>query len=902
MSELGNQETVKKNVSVNTHVHRTGGLSSTSDTKLHHGGSFQKYMEGKIRKLDAQFRGATSTTVEEQTDPELRYLFKGISIHVNGYTDPSHAELKRLMRIYGGTFQNYYSRSSVTHIVCSNLPDAKVKQFEKERDPPPIVRPEWITESIIARKLLPIADYILHCIRPGGPGQRTLQWARVERNAVQTCDAYDTERLAQAQDIAKQMRQNCQILKGPPKSSKDDPNFIESFYQASRLHFIGTWKTRLEKLMLSGIAEHSPRPTANSAERVVIHVDMDCFFASVTEASHPEFKGLPLAVCHSNAKGSGEISSANYEARRYGIHASMFMGRAKELCPMLVVVPYEFEKYEAVSETLYRILLKYTSVVQAVSCDEAYLDITGLGDPMDIASRLRLDIEKATSCCASAGIGPNMLLARIATAKAKPNGQFYLKTENALQELAGLDINELPGIGWRTGEKLRDAGFNTLRDIHQRKKEDLQKIIGNKAGSLTYAYAFGLDDRHVIASSSGVERKSVGAEINWGIRFQSQNEAEDFLHSLSQQVYDRLQELKLRGKSITLKVKKKRKGAGEPRKFLGMGICDSLSRSSALTGKCSVDTIFKTTLPLLRSLRLHFADIRGLGLSVTKLEPFDSPCPVMLQKKHLDCFTKAREENGKPLKFESSDYLNPAAIDPDVLSELPAEIQEEIQRQYNLKPGVPKQQQQTDTLPSIHESKKRNRSTDSGATKRRDVPFIEYDPLRMSQIDASVLHELPPSLQQEIIKSMEPFRKNKDHKIKKSNPVVPLMNKKQMLANQAKEMHAMFNSLKMTLAGELQGIATLLHEGKVIGFLAALELWLSKGATEPTTQTYVAQLCEIIICECKSSVSSLSLHDQWTLSRGIERIFTKYPVPNFQHQDILHHLENIIKNHCNLDH
>lgn len=846
--------------------HRDQSVTNPLNTESHHhGGSFQKYMEGKIRKLDAQFRQGTSSTVE---DPEHGRLFQGISIHVNGYTEPSHAELKRLMKMYGGSFQNYYSRSSVTHIVCSHLPDAKVKQMEKEKDRPPVVKPEWITESIRAGKLLSIGEYLLESLRPGGPGQQTLQWGRRDSPFV------DDGRLSRAQEIAKHMRQNCQMLKGPPKSSKDDPNFIDSFYQASRLHFIGTWKIRLEKLMLSGVSDNSPRPVEDdTVERVVIHVDMDCFFASVAEASHPEFKGLPLAVCHSNAKGSGEISSANYEARTYGIHASMCMAQAKELCPMLVVVPYEFEKYESVSESMYRILLTYTRTVQAISCDEAYLDVTGLGDPMDIATRLRSDIQKATSCCASAGIGSNMLLARIATAKAKPNGQFYLKTENALQELACLDVQELPGVGWRTGQKLRDAGLHKVGDIQRRTKEELQELIGKKAGCVTYDYAFGQDDRRVVASSAGLERKSVGAEINWGIRFESERDAETFLRNLSQHVYDRLQELKMKGKNITLKIKKKRQGAGEPRKFLGMGVCDSLSRSSAITGRCTVDTIYNTSLPLLRSLQLHFADIRGMGLSMTKLEPLETSSPATRQRnKPMDCFVKSRESHPKPRKMEYA--LHASAIDQDVLSELPTEIQEEIRREYGLKTGdeLPKQETSKRPLPRSERD-----IVHSNTGTRSRVPFIEYDPMRMSQIDTSVLNELPVSLQQEVLKSMEPFQGGKVKKRKnvatKTSPQNTL-NRKTALEKNALELEGQFLSLKQTLPESLQAVAEVLHAGNVVGFLSGVEKWLSKR--DSIDQTHVSTVVEIICCECRSNASVVPLDGQWTLCRGIKRIFSTY--------------------------
>lgn len=255
-------------------LRRLGQQEEEEGEKKHHDGSFRKYMEGKIQKLDVQFQQQSSMVAPVETDPVLRTLFTGVSIHVNGYTEPSHSTLKQMMAQYGGSFQNYYSRSTVTHIICSNLPDAKVKQFEREKDPTPFVRPEWVTESIRAKKLLPIDKFILSRLRPGGPGQQSLGDSVKQRK---NAHPYDENRLAQAQVVAQKLRQNCEVLKGPPKSSKDDPNFVESFYRASRLHFIGTWKTRLENLMESGIVEAAPRPSKPAApgtERSIIHVDM----------------------------------------------------------------------------------------------------------------------------------------------------------------------------------------------------------------------------------------------------------------------------------------------------------------------------------------------------------------------------------------------------------------------------------------------------------------------------------------------------------------------------------------------------------------------------------------------------------------------------------------------------
>lgn len=255
-------------------------------------------MGNKIRKLDNQF------DAQAKDRPNQSSLFAGVSIHVNGFTRPSHAELKEIMSIHGGKFTNYYSRSTVTHIICANLPDAKVRQYERERQPTPVVRPEWIVRSVDQGKILPINEFILwqlkeipgqqsiksfaaaaatvpppadHSRPPPPPPHAALEVPRqVGTTGALHLEVYDPKELAAAQATAAFMRSECDVLKGPPRSSRDDPNFVESFYRASRLHFIGRWKARLEALMASSSASEAPDPDPQTlgGTRSVIHLDM----------------------------------------------------------------------------------------------------------------------------------------------------------------------------------------------------------------------------------------------------------------------------------------------------------------------------------------------------------------------------------------------------------------------------------------------------------------------------------------------------------------------------------------------------------------------------------------------------------------------------------------------------
>lgn len=633
----------------------------------------------------------------------------------------------------------------------------------------------------------------------------------------------------------------------------------------------------------------------------------DCFFASVAETSHPIFKGLPLAVCHSNAKGSGEISSANYEARKHGIHASMFMSRAKELCPQLIVVPYEFDKYEAVSELMYRILFRYSSRIQPVSCDEAYLDVTGLGQSGDIAKRLRHDIEKETGCRASAGIGPNMILARIATAKAKPNGQFFLPSDNVLHELGCLDVEELPGIGWVTGTKLREAGFRAVADIQNSTQSKIQEIIGQKAGSVAYKYAFGEDDREV---GPPPNRKSVGAEINWGIRFESHEDAERFLHSIASQISDRLDQIKMKGKNITLKIKKKQSGWVEPVKYLGMGRCDNLSKSIARnSGIFSTQDVYTEALALFQSLHVAYSDIRGMGLSITKLEPRvekqrqpeHSASPTKPLNR-IDRFTlpkqvgaspkKTSEEKPKSSTTTSSRYslsIAHSSIDPTVFEELPKDIQKEIELHY----GLHTKRFKANKLPAPMPKAKRKLAPTT-------LESHYYEPLRMSQIDTSVLHELPESVQQEILKSIDPTKKIRK---KRTNAGICTRATDQKLVDRnekhkwsRRKLEKAYTSLVASLPPLLGDAAESLHAGNVVSAIASLQTWLSRHENIECLETFKRIMC----LEIESDASDILVEHAWVLCRGIHRIISLAMPCQQAMQDLLDSLLQKIRDTYNI--
>ncbi|XP_059973158.1 DNA repair protein REV1 isoform X7 [Mesoplodon densirostris] len=329
-----------------------------------------------------------------------------------------------------------------------------------------------------------------------------------------------------------------------------------------------------------------------------------------------------------------EIASCSYEARQVGIRNGMFFGQAKQLCPNLQAVPYDFHAYKEVARTMYETLASYTHSIEAVSCDEALVDITEILaetrlTPDEFANAVRTEIKDQTKCAASVGIGSNILLARMATRKAKPDGQYHLKPEEVDDFIRGQLVTNLPGVGRSMESKLTSLGIRTCGDLQYMTMARLQKEFGPKTGQMLYRFCRGLDDRPVRTEK---ERKSVSAEINYGIRFTQPKEAEAFLLSLSEEIQRRLEAAGMKGKRLTLKIMVRKPGAPvETAKFGGHGICDNITRTVTLDQATdSAKIIGKAALNMFHTMKLNISDMRGVGIHVNQLVPTNpnpSACP-----------------------------------------------------------------------------------------------------------------------------------------------------------------------------------------------------------------------------------------------------------------------------------
>ena len=659
------------------------------------------YMTIKTKKLRSQV---------EMLCEQKSSIFEGVTIYVNGYTQPNTDELKEMIHLHGGLYE-YALSSSVTHVIATNLPTAKIKNL---RDV--VCKPEWITDSVEAGKRLPVHDYLLYNI---SNNQR-----RILFSEVTTKKNIDEHQAPSSSDTDKDNLQ--------ANRSKD---FVSEFYSHSRLHYLSTWSRELRDFtsrVLSTATQIIPRVTEEESlrgcgTRVFVHVDVDCFFVSVSLLNKPHLKGKPVAVTHAkNASSSpskllehhtdsmSDIASCSYEARKLGVKNGMLVGTALNKCPELILIPYDFEKYRAVSQILYETLISYSDTVEAVSCDEAYIELTDYvrnpADVLDIVQQLRSDVFNKTGCRVSAGISHNVLLARLATSQAKPNGQFLLSEEDVQTYLIDKLVSSLPGVGWALNKKLKEYEIDTCGQLQLVSLDTLKKRHGVKTGEMLYYYCRGIDLRELKLSR---EKKSLSVDINYGIRFKKLSEAVELLLQLGKELENRLKECDMKGECVCLKLKvRKATAANKTKKYLGHGPCNNVSRSFNLTKPANDGAeIGQIACRLLKQIKAPISDIRGVGIQLTKLQVThtSSATPKENDKRDIRSLmsipstsSSTLYDNGIPvdeLKTVDTPSLNQAStsslndsvyhlpplgdLDHSVLLALPADMQDKILNEYS---------------------------------------------------------------------------------------------------------------------------------------------------------------------------------------------------------------------------
>ncbi|KAJ9605278.1 deoxycytidyl transferase [Cladophialophora chaetospira] len=869
-------------------------------------GGFADYMRRKkikLQNLDAELRANSA-------DKPL--IFRGVVVHVNGYTQPSLNDLHKLVVSHGGGFLQYLDgKTAVTHVVASHLTPKKTVEFGRYR----IVKPAWIVDSVEAGRLLPWDSYRLvdegvtqkvlgfdngqvvsqaSTQRNGYRDQSDTSWytsqlrqahrspseqneddveflqqehlgpqedksnqssagdqpaisRHVEEATTTAVDGHaiepeENDRVfvpkptIQLDDAAKPEKReltaeehNAILLSNPhmAKSSTANPDFINQYYRESRLHHLSTWKADLKAQMQARANEKSSSQKMKpkkvpGARRYVMHVDFDSFFAAVSLRKHPQLVEKPVVIAHGSGPGS-EIASCNYPARKYGIKNGMWMKTALGMCPDVKVLPYDYDAYEEASRQFYDCILAIDGVVQSISIDEVLLDVSeqcikiggsdgkGISEGslyreqehvQNLAQGLRAAVNEKTGCDVSVGMGGNILLAKVALRKAKPAGQHLIKPEDVLDFIGELVVTDLPGVAWSIGNKLEEIGIKFVKDIRSFNKEKLINALGPKTGEKIWDYSRGIDKQEV---GDQVVRKSVSAEINWGIRFVNQQQAEEFVQSLSDELSRRLLEQLVKGKQLTMKVMRKAADAGmDPPKNLGHGKCDTFNKS-VLLGVATNDgaMIGKEAISILRSYNFPPGELRGLGVQMQKLEPLkpstsatggfmdasqrrlqfkkpdtqrtQSPAPseqtraISARTPKLkdtidpieevptpekprrspalfgaaDSKSVSERENTdqKPLNIGGTQFILPSQIDPAVLAELPSDIRNRL---------APRQK----SILDIINNPARSASPSDEPLSRSASPQLKDNESMLpnqSQLDPEILAALPPDLRAEVL-------------------------------------------------------------------------------------------------------------------------------------------------------
>ena len=339
--------------------------------------------------------------------------------------------------------------------------------------------------------------------------------------------------------------------------------------------------------------------------RKIIHVDMDAFYASVEQRDFPRYRGKPVVV-GGRPEQRGAVAAASYEARKYGIHSAMPSRIARQRCPHLIFVRPRFEVYRAISEQIRDIFYQYTDLVEPLSLDEAYLDVTqnklGIASATESAQAIKQAILEKTHLTASAGVSVNKFLAKIASGRNKPNGLCLIAPEQVEEFIAALPIEKFYGVGSVTAQKMKALGIHNGADLRQWPEERLVERFG-KAGGYYYRVARGQDSRPVNPNRI---RKSIGAERSFSEDLEGLEPMVAALETIAAEVAKRMKRHQRYGYTLTLKVK-----YANYQQITRAQTVDYLLREQ--------DVLFKLAVALLKDHLDFSRKVRLLGITVSNL-------------------------------------------------------------------------------------------------------------------------------------------------------------------------------------------------------------------------------------------------------------------------------------------
>ncbi len=372
-------------------------------------------------------------------------------------------------------------------------------------------------------------------------------------------------------------------------------------------------------------------------QSTILHVDMDAFFASVAERDNPELKGKPVVI---GMGARGVVSAANYEARKFGIHSAMPVGRARRLAPHAFFLPVDMARYQEVSGHVMEIFHSFTPWVEPISLDEAFLDVTGsqklLGTGREIAVAIRKKVEEQEGITCSVGIAPSKFIAKLASAHCKPNGMLEITADRILTFLHPLPIQAMWGVGPKTAETLERLGLRTIEDIAKLPRTTLIRALGEASGASLYELAWGRDYRDVTPEEPD---RSISAAETFAQDLDNPEEILTEFLRLTERATARLRDRELFSKTVGIKVR--------------FADFSTINRTKTLPLPIdSTHDVYEVVKGLYQGLRIDRARLRLVGVSLENLSQ-GAPEQLMLGQRDVGwrqaegAMDKARARFGK---------------------------------------------------------------------------------------------------------------------------------------------------------------------------------------------------------------------------------------------------------------
>lgn len=398
--------------------------------------------------------------------------------------------------------------------------------------------------------------------------------------------------------------------------------------------------------MKSGVISHLVSE-AMRERSTILHVDMDAFFASVSELEYPQHKGKPLVV---GAGARGVVLSANYAARKFGIRAAMPVARAQRIAPSAIFIPPDHERYSEVSRRVMEIFFDFTPHVEPLSLDEAFLDVSGsrrlFGEGREIAALIRERVRAQERITCSVGIASTKFIAKLASGRCKPDGMLEIHDDRVLTFLHPLPVSELWGVGPKTNEELQRLGLRTVGEIAHTPPETLKRALGDGAGESLYELAWGRDFREVITDSP---EKSISAAETFAYDLEDQEEIFRELLRLSERATHRMRVRELRARTIGLKVR-----------FSDFSNTTK-SRTLALPIN-GMHEVFEVARDLFLSLKLDGSRIRLLGISLENLVDEDGAVEQLVLGERESGWREAQDAIDRAIKRFGRGSVQPARL------------------------------------------------------------------------------------------------------------------------------------------------------------------------------------------------------------------------------------------------